>query len=287
MAALKNGILPAAVYNSLPHIRDRYDVPKDNSPDIEDLKRLLSKHGLSSRVRIKLIHRHFRLQEGEVFVARDIQVPDHGTINIMQPLIASEHPSLYGHHYYVDDEGNLSAYEYMEAPGPDISGHQAFIEEFCALVRERNLQFKLGLSLRREEGSISTNELEYPAKRVCIDVPAEIPLPYSTTSFDTRTEFQRDWPTDAERLEVDGDPGAMGPQDTKSCMHCSHHKHTDRPHDDDGLSDCATISDGDEMDDLDGLYVIEGLPRCIELAGSKVDQSSGLYEIVSHMVDYV
>ncbi len=40
----------------------------------------------------------------------------------------------------------ISSYKYIEALGLDLSGQQAFIEEFYALVQERNLQRKLRLA---------------------------------------------------------------------------------------------------------------------------------------------
>jgi len=282
MAVFKNDILPASVYNSLPNIRDVFNVHEVNAADIADLKNLLMKHDLPDSVRIKLVHIHFLMQEGEVFATRDIMTPKHGSVAIMEPVIASQQ-QLYGYHFFVDDEGNLSAYEYMEEPGVDLSGHHDFIQEFCQLVRERGLQRKLGLSIRHGENSTSTQELEYAAKRMCIDVPYEIPMPYSEDSFHTMTEFFRDWPIDSEGREPRQHP-------TKSCGHYTHHKHTDRPHkhdDNDGLSDGGTASDDDSSDGefMDGLYVRPGLSLGIELAGTKLDKSSDLYDVVACVVN--
>ena len=41
MSLLKNDILLATVYSTLPHIHRNYDVPEDNSADIADLTQLL------------------------------------------------------------------------------------------------------------------------------------------------------------------------------------------------------------------------------------------------------
>lgn len=203
MAILKNDILPADVYNTLPYIDDVTQIPHDNAADISDLKQLLVKYKLPDNVRIKLVHIHFKLKEGEVFAARDVKIPKQGTVNIMQAIPVSQHAPLYGYHFYVDKEGNLSAYEYMEAPGPDISEQRAFLEEFCQLVQNRGLQHKLGLSIRHTENDESTNELEYPAKRACIDVPDTVPLPDHERIFETMTEFLRDPPfVDSEELEA-------------------------------------------------------------------------------------
>jgi len=293
MATLKEDILPAEIYNTLPNIRAVFDVPEANASDVADLKDLLAKHELSDRVRIKLIHIHFRLKDGEVFTARDLEVPKHGSISIMQPLVVAEHPNLYGYHFFVDNEGNLTAYEYMEAPGPDLSDKKDFIEEFCQMIVERGLQHKLGLSLRHAEDNVSIHELEYGAKRTCIDVPYEIPLPYNEHSFNTTTEFVREWPKNPEGFQIVGETGELR-QLTKSHKHHSHCRHTDPRHADpaeynEGLSDGATDTD-DELSvsgGWDGLYFTNELPREIELAGSKLDPTSGLFEIVSYVHDVV
>ncbi|ESZ92688.1 hypothetical protein SBOR_6949 [Sclerotinia borealis F-4128] len=270
MAILKNDILPAGVYNTLPYINDVTQIPHDNAADISDLKQLLVKYKLPDNVRIRLVHIHFKLEEGEVFAARDVKIPKHGTVNIMQAIPVSQNASLYGYHFYVDKEGNLSAYEYMEAPGPDISEQRAFLEEFCQLVQDRGLQHKLGLSIRHAEND-------------------EVPLPYNERSFETMTEFLRDLPVvDSEKFEAAGDLEGIK-QITKSHTHHKHCGHTDSQHNDnrDGLSDGASASDQDVSDygGKDGLFVTDGLSREIILGGSKLENSSELFEIVSWFAD--
>ncbi|TAQ88174.1 hypothetical protein B7494_g3496 [Chlorociboria aeruginascens] len=68
-----------------------------------DLKHLPDKHDLSDKVRTKLVYIHFRLKEGEVSLARDIEVLKYRNINIMQPFLATQHQLLYGYNYFVDD----------------------------------------------------------------------------------------------------------------------------------------------------------------------------------------
>ena len=97
MALLRNEILPANIYNTLPNIRDVMDVPEANSADIAGLKLLLTKCNLSDKVCIKLFHTHFLLKESKVFAAREIDILKHESINIIQPLLASQHPILHGY----------------------------------------------------------------------------------------------------------------------------------------------------------------------------------------------
>jgi hypothetical protein len=280
MAILKHDLLPASVYNTLPNIRELYHVPEANKPDIADLKALLDKHGLGDKVHIKLVHIHFLLEEGEVFAARHVKVPKHGNISIMQPVISSNHKELFGFHYYVDDDGNLSAYEYMERPGPSLTGHDAFIEEFCQVIKARGLQRKFGLSLRHTEIKASIQELEYPAARTCIDVPSAIKIPEGPDSFSTMTEFRRS-PRGGNMLPP-----------KQSCGHWSHHKHPAPPPaaakypqipglvaDDSGPGEEDEIHE--KHGDIDGLHVIFEVPRKIELAGTGLEPSSDLFGLVS------
>ncbi|KAK3675090.1 hypothetical protein LTR78_005024 [Recurvomyces mirabilis] len=318
MAVLKDDILPAAVYNTLPHIDNMKKVPVKNADDIRDLSALLQKYKLGDRVRIKLIHIHFQLKEGEVFAARDVIVPKIGPCNIMQAVPARQSQPLYGHHYFVNTDGDLAAYEYMSQPGPDMSQHQTFVREFCKLVQERHLQHTLGLSLRHSELFHATNELEYPVKRVCIDVPAEVPLPYELTSFDTTTEFlmasftddgsepvartfgtkhvhhshctyrRRRQLDDAEEEFSDSKEfdGKDSSDDHTTSSSDASDGHTTASSDDSDLDFSGEYDDSYDSDPTDGLCVTNGPPRQIKLAGLKLEPGAGLYKIVSVVSDH-
>lgn len=54
MAISQQDFFPLSTYNTLPNIRDVFDVPKTNSDDLNFLKGLLDKYDLSSKVCIKL-----------------------------------------------------------------------------------------------------------------------------------------------------------------------------------------------------------------------------------------
>ncbi|KAK3627471.1 hypothetical protein LTR22_022747 [Elasticomyces elasticus] len=305
MAVLINDILPSAVYNTLPHIDDVMRVPEENANDIADLTALLERYKLDDRVRIKLIHIHFHLKEGEVFAARDVTVPNFGLTNIMQAVPAKKHQPLYGHHYFVNSDGDLAAYEYMSQPGPDISQYRSFIREFCQIVRKRRLQHKLGLSLRHAKQVHGTSELEYPGKRTCIDVPAEVPLPYSSHGFDTTTEFSRESATIKNSLKNEqGTELAKQHLPGKCNVYCKYSKHrfdeaelglsdgnttidndSSDGHITSDTDDSESSSDHDDFDRGHGLYVIDRRSRQINLAGRKLDSRAALYKIVSFVSD--
>jgi hypothetical protein len=314
MAALKNDILPAAIYNTLPHIHNMEEIPVKHAHDIYDLSALMKKYNLGDRVRIKLVHIHFQLKEGEVFAARDVVVPKIGACNIMQAVPVQLFQPLYPHHYFVNDNGDLAAYEYMSQPGPDLSQHPAFVHEFCQFVRERSLQRTLGLSLRHSDRLIATNELEYPEKRVCIDVPTEVPLPDQLNSTDTTTEFVTSLITEAERDH------AGKCSSYTSHHHCSTYRKRHRydvaeeasfksagseepsndqtsfgsdsgdgdttgSSDDSDSSSSVNHDSSDDSDFEEGLSVTNGISREIKLAGLKLDPGAGLYKVVSCVSD--
>lgn len=296
MVLIKNDILPAAVYNTLPHIDSVENVSKDHAGDIAELTALLAKHKVDDRVSIKLIHIHFELKEGEVFAARDISVPGFGDTNIMQAVPARRDQPLYGYHYYVNGDGNLAAYEYMSQPGLDLSRHPEFVREFCELVRKRRLQKKLGLAVRHTEQTRAISELEYPSKRACLNVPAEVPLPHSQHSIDTTTEFVS--------TAAGGKGGNCGRycRYTKRRYQASEWSDSSSTVDNDSSDSHSDSSSGDSeigsghdnfdigMGDHDfdpglGLFVVDGPPRQISLGGRKLHKGTGLYKIVSFISD--
>ncbi|OBT47643.1 hypothetical protein VE00_02915 [Pseudogymnoascus sp. WSF 3629] len=187
---LKDDFLPISAYNSLPNIRDVSDVHETNSEDLTHLQSLLDKHDLSAKVSLKLVHIHFPLHEGEIMAFNNINVDPHGPIPVLGPIKPAESTSkFYGSHYLVDSSGQLQAWEYMTAPGPDMSQYASFISEFCQAIIQRGLQHKFGLSLK---SSVEEGEFEYPQKRATFIVPDTISLPDLENSFITTTEWPRE-----------------------------------------------------------------------------------------------
>jgi hypothetical protein len=237
---------------------------------------LLDKHSVSKQVRIKLIQIHFKLKDGEVFAARDVQVPNIGPVKMMSPVVPNEGIQLYGYHYFVNDDGKLAAYEYMSAPGPSLAGHGAFLEEFCHIVKGRGLQHKLGLSLRSGVNMKSKRELEFAAARTCIDVPYDIEFPCSeyVATHDTTTEFSR----------IDPEEPATRHSHHKHCRHCKYSKAARLPRPMSG-TELGDVNLADEDDE--GLNVSFDLPRTIDLAGMPVAPSSDLFGVVSYVAAIV
>ncbi|KAL2070712.1 hypothetical protein VTL71DRAFT_13738 [Oculimacula yallundae] len=170
--------IPASVYNGLPFINDVKDHPDEYKNDLKELKDLLAKFKMPDTICIKLIHIHFELLDGEVMAFRNVSVPPHGDIETLGPHQLVPDIKLYGCHHFVNESGELQAFEYMPTEGPDMTLHAAFVSEFCAMVTAKGLQKTFGLSLRPDEQEQSGwTELEFPQKRMTFNVPSEIDLP--------------------------------------------------------------------------------------------------------------
>ncbi|KAI8716984.1 hypothetical protein NCS52_00993400 [Fusarium sp. LHS14.1] len=215
MAAIKNTFVSSATYNALPTILEVSHVPENHQKDLEDLRVLLAKHGVPSGVSIRLIHKHYDAEEGEVMAFKRLTIPSHGQVRVMRPESAPDASKLKGLHYFVDDDGSLQAYEYTTPDGVvDLSGYQPFVREFCGLVMERGLHQKFGLKLGSSKDDISSTEFEFPAERSTVMIPEGLPVPEGAFDVNITTE----WGADAENK---GAPGC-----SHTCSHvntsCSH-----------------------------------------------------------------
>ncbi|KAI1740508.1 hypothetical protein F4680DRAFT_465135 [Xylaria scruposa] len=211
MALLKDTIILPEEYNKLPDISNVKDVPKDNLQDLEDLRTLLTKHNVPSTVSVRLIHKHFDIEDREVMVFKYATVPQYGTLQCMRPVDASSESKLRGIHYYVTDTGVLQAYEYTTNRGSDLCGYDSFLGEFCDLVVQRGLQHKFGLKFKSNDDLDKMNwtEFEFPSARSTIVIPDGMPMPEGDESFSVNTEWGR------ENEDI--------PQGNQlRCRHCEH-----------------------------------------------------------------
>ncbi|KAK0633931.1 hypothetical protein B0T14DRAFT_533991 [Immersiella caudata] len=207
-------VSPSA-YNGLPHILDVADVPKVNAEDLDELRKLLSRHDVPTGVCIRLIHKHFNIVDNEIVVFEDIDVPEHGAIRCMHPIPAHIlAPRFRGLNYFVNNDSRLQSYEYTATEAPDMSAHTAFLDEFCRFVVERGLQRKLGLKLGLGKETTSWTELELPNKRATIMIPAGIPIPDLEYDVKVTTEWGS---------EASNDYCLHGRCSHSGCAHCVSH----------------------------------------------------------------
>jgi hypothetical protein len=126
---------------------------------------------------VKLIHIHFELLDNEVMAFKNADVPSHDEIETLGPHKVTGATKLFGCHHFVNDKGELQAFEYQPSEGLDMSTHHEFVREFCKTILDKGLQRTFGLSLRpdeQEQGGWTV--LEYPQKRMTFNVPTDVEL---------------------------------------------------------------------------------------------------------------
>ncbi|KLU92189.1 hypothetical protein MAPG_11135 [Magnaporthiopsis poae ATCC 64411] len=224
MTVLLNALVPASIYNSLPHIHEVSKVPDDHDRDLEHLRGLLAKHKTPKEVAIRLIHKHFDTRENEVMVFDKMPVPGHGMVQTMRPMQTGNSTRLRGIHYFVDQAGNLQPFEYSNGEAPDMASIQPFLDDFARSVAERGLQHKFGLKLNFDEDleNTSWNEFEFPQQRSTIMLQDGMPMPAGGFDCEVNTEWKvvfNEYPRTCKHSTT----CKHGNTQCKHCKHCMRH----------------------------------------------------------------
>jgi len=172
-----DSLFQSTKYNSLRTISEaEAAVPFDKDHDRYDLLSLFVKHRVPSGISLRLVHKHFDAVGDEVMVFQTVECAFAPKLQIMRPVRPTETIPLRGLHYLVGESGVLEPYEYTTTPGPDMSSHSAFLEDFVRVVVERGLQQRWGLKLSLDGGT-AYSEFEVSEKRSTIMIPLSVELP--------------------------------------------------------------------------------------------------------------
>lgn len=191
MPLLRENIILPAEYNALSPITEASRVLDDHSHDLKVLRSLLVKHKVPNYVCIRLIHKHFDVNAGEVMLLKDLEIAERGRLSVLRPTQAATAPALHGIHFLVDDDGQLQPYEYSTLLSPDTSVLEPFFAEFCDVVLKRGLQQKLGLKIDRpsKTDKVGWTEYEFAEDRSTMMIPEGWPAPEGEYEVNVQTEF--------------------------------------------------------------------------------------------------
>ncbi|KAH7348141.1 hypothetical protein BKA66DRAFT_516750 [Pyrenochaeta sp. MPI-SDFR-AT-0127] len=177
MMIVKNTFVPVAVYNGLPHITEVVGVPEMDAANLADL------------LSIRLIHKHFDINDGEVMAFKEVTAKPFGNVLVMRPVASAAISRFEGLNYFVNDGGELQAYEYINSDTLNLAEFPEFLAEFCALVVERGLQRKLRLKTKSGCDVPSWSEFEYPCHRSTMIILKGMPVPEGDSGFTVATEW--------------------------------------------------------------------------------------------------
>lgn len=201
MATLTDTLVSSSIYNSLPNIEEVQDVPSTNSSDLADLRAFLTKHKVPLGISIRLIHKNYDVNDGEVMGFEDVAVPEYGSVKVMHPIKLPIASSLHGIHFFVDEKGSLQAYEYSSLPARLLSGR-------CGA----RITDEVWTQAADQPDKAEYMESEYPEKRSTVMIPEGLPRPEGDFAFEVTTE----WGGDSQPVEQ---PSLICSHPVQSCSH--------------------------------------------------------------------
>ncbi|KAJ6102873.1 hypothetical protein N7486_005300 [Penicillium sp. IBT 16267x] len=133
-ARLQETPLPAADYNRLPHIDGMKEAAANHAKAHAVLLGLIAAHGVSGKISLHLIHKHFDIPEGRIMVYETVKSIAHKDFVLCSPKVPQRCQSARGLYFKAARGGSMIAYEFTTEPGADLSGHEDFVAKFASAV---------------------------------------------------------------------------------------------------------------------------------------------------------
>ncbi|KAL5494886.1 hypothetical protein ACEPAI_348 [Sanghuangporus weigelae] len=177
-------------YNSLPVVSEADKMAKGLDAVRVKLFEIIEKHKLTEILSVRLIHKHFDMQPGEVATFQTVTIPGICGAVMMGPIKPNASTQLLGKNFAVDANGNWVAYELTtdESTGGDVSLYPAFAKEAAEYLVNAAGRTVFGLSWEPIKEDIHLTEFEIPDKRSTIMVPSEL-FPADSTDVVIQTNW--------------------------------------------------------------------------------------------------
>ncbi|KAE9396558.1 hypothetical protein BT96DRAFT_1021267 [Gymnopus androsaceus JB14] len=147
---------------------------------------LIDDHNLTDRLAIRLVHKHFDLEENELAVFQSINVDDValGPVVTLSPLSASNITEYIGKHFLFNGD-TLVAYEWIAnnvGDGVDLSKYPEFTSAFIETLVAGNATEIFGLATISDYDKVLLSEFEIPHLRTTVMVSECLLSPDADTS---------------------------------------------------------------------------------------------------------
>lgn len=174
-------MIPTEAYNSLLTPLDADSSSEGLDPVKQRLLDIVTRHGLADKFGVRLIHKHFDLNNGEIPVFRTIDVQGICTAIFMGPVRDNSLGPVFGKNFLLDPDGAIVPFEYTTSPCEAPSEYPGFVEEFAQELLVSNAGKVLGLCTH-PKGPEPYTEFELPELRRVI--PSRVyPDSYDTCSL--------------------------------------------------------------------------------------------------------
>jgi hypothetical protein len=222
---MASAIVSPEMYNSLNYVGRVSKAHIEQSDALLALQSLLVSYNVPAGVAIRLVHKHYDLEENEMMVHNLYQTPK-GAVKVMRPVKVLDGLKFIPIFFFVDDDQSLQPYEYTtdEVELPNLAELQPFLDDFSRTALDFNVQRIFGLKLMREtSASGSSTEFEFPEKRSTITIPEGMPMPAVGADWDT---VMTQWAPSPAGPRIN----SYGCSHTSVCTHCGNHKPTQAEH---------------------------------------------------------
>ncbi|OAX85187.1 hypothetical protein ACJ72_00416 [Emergomyces africanus] len=191
----------AARYNALRSVEDVTEQLKANREILEELAHLLVANGLHRHYDIRLLHKHFEINDDERVVTFDgdnckVSTP-YNSEGVLSPQVMKEHgierPVGNGVVFASDfliDEGGAIPYEFAYGPHvpPEVPLDQNFLLSWNSILRTHNMGGTLGLAVQDgvEVGGFEESDSDARWSKITYEKDAILPGDangYLTTSW--------------------------------------------------------------------------------------------------------
>jgi len=166
-------MIPIEDYNNLPTVGEAHISAEGLTSVKQRLIDIVTRHGLADKFGIRLIHKHFDMNDGEVPVFRDIDVQGVCTAIFMGPVRDNNLGPVFGKNFLLDREGAVVPFEYTTSPCEAPSEYPGFVEEVAHELLMSNAAKHLGLCIH-PKGSEEYTEFELPELRSTVMIPERL-----------------------------------------------------------------------------------------------------------------
>jgi len=166
-------MISTEAYNNLPTPREADSAAEGLNAVKKRLLDIVTRHGLADKFGIRLIHKHFNMNDGEVPVFRDIDVQGICTAIFMGPVRDNSLGPVFGQNFLLDSDGAIVPFEYTTSPCEAPSEYPGFVEELAHELLVSNAAKVLGLCTHPRRSEPYT-EFELPSLRSTVMIPTRL-----------------------------------------------------------------------------------------------------------------
>src|ERR1700733_10308848 len=156
-------------FNSIPHVSLTHNIYYETSDIRGKIDDLLHKYGLNNQCKPCSFHRHFEIQEDDVFIIEQVDLVNGEFVELARPRNKHTLGEIHPISYYVTSEGLVKAYKYAQGPGVQISDN--FFKDFSQLLVDSGEFLRISIKKPTSLTDTDITEVEIPQYNATVLFP--------------------------------------------------------------------------------------------------------------------